>query len=147
MVGRSDGRTVRRSVGRSDGRSQVEQVADRILVARLKARKGVSLPQFHSEMGVAVEKMRLAGFSYMVRGKECAFSATWSWRYLVAKGYVSRRRTCKRPIPPIVLCAMMKRWLHCVRSEMLEWLPPLFYPGACGGGRGSVLAEARASHE
>ena len=54
----------------------------------------------------------------MKRGLPHQFSRTWSWRYLCMKGYVARRRQCKRPIAPEILVKMMQRWLHCCRSTI-----------------------------
>ena len=73
-------------------------------------------------------KSRSPGHSFMMRNKKLTFSMTWSWKFLLVSGFVSRKRSCKRPAPVEVLKASMIRWLHCVREKMLKYRPALLLP-------------------
>ena len=116
-------KTTSRCVFTPKNYSAVEAAANEILKRRLQLRKPLTLKIFHRELKKEVQRLEELGVSLTRRGRKMTFSLTWSWRFLCMKGFVSRRRQCKRPIPPAVLAAMMKRWLHAVRSEMLTAIP------------------------
>ena len=55
-------------------------------------------------------------------------------------GYVSRKRSCKRPCPLPVLVASMQRWLHCVREVLLKFDPAIVEGAAPAIADGAVPA-------
>ena len=107
--------------------SPFEIFAAKALKKRVHERKPITVPWFVRVMQKECKRLQDLGYSHMIRGKEMNCGWSWCWRYFVRHGYVSRRRRgCKRPFTKQFIQETMKKWLHCLRPEIL--LEPLAAP-------------------
>ena len=86
---------------------------------RIEIRQPITLPWFKRAVKKKVSRLRLCGWSLVHRGKERKCGQTWCWRYLVAHGYISRKKTTKRSFSDASVILQMRVWLHCVRARVL----------------------------
>ena len=55
---------------------------------------------------------------------------TWSYRHLLLRGLVSRKRGCKRAFSEETIRSRMQLWLHCLRERILQPQVPAAAPAS-----------------